>query len=1567
MANNHMGNPAADLQTADQVPVDVFPASSVQQRLWLLEQLAPGAGLYNSPFVYRVIGALDEEALRRALESVTARHEVLRTTLVMGDRGLEQQIHPGLRPELRVELVGDEALALELAAHECRRPFNLETGPLIRAALFKIASARSVLAVTVHHTVFDGWSEAILLQELEQYYLATREGRSVDLPELPIQYADYAVWEQEQLAGAAFDRDVEYWKTALADLNPASIPTDFSRPPLPSGRGAWEMVRIEPDLTGRLKTRAAQERSTLFMLLMAGMQILLWRYSGYGDASVGFIASGRERSEISSLIGCFINTLVLRVQLDGELTCQDVVRAARQAALDAFRHQEVPFDRVVGHRDRESAASSLFQVLINQGPPIRGTLAFASVTLERVPLDLGVAKFDLSLEIGEVDGGLEGYFEYSTDLFTAETVRRIKRHYEAVLAALADSPTLPISRIPLLSAEERAHLIDGLAGPRREVALRPVVGEFEAIVAACPDATALVAGDQTLTYTALDARAAVFAALLMEEGVGPGDPIGVLLPRTADAIVALLAIFKAGAVYVPLDPGHPDEHLSFILSDAGIRCVITTSDFESRIGEAPIASVCIDRFHLTERAGTTAHPSVSVTLDMPAYVLYTSGSTGRPKGVVVSHRALAAHSTAVIRHYDLSPDDCVLQFAALTLDPSIEQILPTLAVGGRLVMRGDSLWGAGECFAQLALHGVTVADFPTAYWIEVVRASIDNPTLAAGTRLRLMLVGGEAMPVAAVREWARSPLSHIRLLNVYGPTEATVTATVHEVSPDIDDLSGLTAVPIGRPLENRRAYLVDTHGELVPFGAPGELCLAGEGLAVGYLNRPELTEEKWPPDPFVGGGARMYRTGDLARYRADGGLLFLGRIDDQVKIRGFRIELGEVESALQSIDGVAAAAVVARGGGESPSDRYLAAFVVPSASGTMTLSELRSALAQKLPEFMVPRTFTFLDKLPVARSGKIDRKALQALAPVEDQAADTNTSETGGLTGVEQRLAAIWCDLLNRPTVAADDDFFAIGGHSLLAIRLLTAVAEEFDVELPLELLFQASKLSELARRINEEAGIPQETPVDTRDLSDVERRLARIWCSLLDRPSVQVGDDFFAIGGHSLLAIRLVTEIAEEFDVELPLEVLFQAPTLAHLAMRIEQETGPSPVVQTRESAGRREPVGPRTETERRLSELCQSILGVEAIGIHDPLDALAHAKGTSIEGVLEVVREAFGVFAEGLPVDEFMRAPTIATLARTLDARLEPQSGLVVALHTEAVGRPLFLVHAGGGYVFFYRALAGRLGRPVYGIRAAADDEPEPFSSASTLEELAARYIREMKAVQRVGPYHLGGACFGGVVAFEMARQLVANGERTEGPVLLLDAFVQNNSAAPHDLSREAHSRTEYLQKRIRTHIERSRQLGFLGGVRYLSEKIRSNSADLLLAVPAGFGELSRRLSAAGATIEEKLRRARTRKTQSVAERVEECQLRTIAGFLEATDKLLLRYWPGRYDGPVAYLAAHGSGDPRSMWAGLMPDELFQSCMVEGDHMSMFDEPAVANTAAWIRHFLDGEDPPMSERVIS
>ncbi|MGH9363377.1 MAG: non-ribosomal peptide synthetase, partial [Thermoanaerobaculia bacterium] len=771
------------------------------------------------------------------------------------------------------------------------------------------------------------------------------------------------------------------------------------------------------------------------MTLLAALQVLLARLSGQEEVCVGTAVSGRNRLEIEGLIGFFVNTLVLRGDLRGEPTFRELLGLARGRVLEAYARQDLPFERLVEELEPERSLghNPLFQVmLVLHNAPLE-KLELAGLTLSSAPLASGAAKFDLALPLSETDRGLAGAIEYAAELFDGSTVRRWLRMFETLLGEVVQRPETPIGRLPLLGEAERHQLLrewqpatrtEGLA----EAGLHEL---FEAQVKRAAERTALIVGERSLGYAELNARANRLARRLVALGIGAEAVVAVALERSVEAVVALLAVLKAGGAYLPVDPGDPAERIGYLLRDSGAAAVLTRRELAAALPAGTAQLVFVDADGSAPGGEGAADVGRPVAAGQLAYVIYTSGSTGRPKGVGVAHGAAAGHLAAMPRAYGVGTEDLVLQFAALSFDVSLEQVFSALVVGATLVMRGEEPWGEAELFGQLARAGVTVANLPTALWRQVTRSGGVAARLAA-TRLRLMIAGGEAMVGEASAAWAP-----VRLLNAYGPTEATITATLFEVQGEWKG----RRVPIGRPVGERTAYVLDGQGEPAPIGVPGELCLGGPLLARGYLGRPELTAERFVPDPFGPPGGRLYRTGDLARVLPSGALEFVGRTDDQVKLRGFRIELGEVEAALGRCPGVREAVVTARV--DSPGDRRLVAYVVPG--GPELVWELRRRLAAVLPDYMVPSAFVSLERLPLTAHGKVDRRAL----PVPDRTAPEQIF-VAPRTPLEEMLAGVFADLLGLERVGADDDFFALGGHSLLATQAMSRVGRVLGVELPL-------------------------------------------------------------------------------------------------------------------------------------------------------------------------------------------------------------------------------------------------------------------------------------------------------------------------------------------------------------------------------------------------------------------------------------------------------------------------------------------------------------------------------------
>jgi amino acid adenylation domain-containing protein len=1065
-----------------------LPLSFAQERLWFLDRLEPESAFYNIPAVLRLEGELHPGALEEALREVARRHEALRTVFPATDEGPVQRIAP--EPDFaldRLDLSGAPPRSPGLPgdierriAEETARPFDLARGPLLRALLIRLGERDHVLVLTVHHIVSDGWSLGVLVREGAALYQAALDGRPSPLPEPPVQYADFAVWQRERLQGERLEAQLAWWRRELAGA-PArlELPTDRPRPAVQSHRGAAEPFDIPAVLAAALGERGRERGATLFMVLLAAFETLLHRYSGQDDVLVGSPTAGRVRPELEGLVGLFVNMLVLRARFGGAepdagpegLPFAALLDRVRAAALGAFAHQEVPFERLVEalEVERSLGHNPLFQVSFAlQNAPFT---ALELPGLRLLPLDAGAgtAKFDLGLTLAEeADGRLVGSFEHATDLFDAATVRRLAGHFRVLLAAVAADPERRIGELPLLSAAEGRQIVvdwnrTASAYPR-EACLHEL---FAAQAARTPQRIALRHDRGETSYAELDARAGRLAAALRAAGVGPEVRVGLCLERSPEAIVAILGILKAGGAYVPLDPAYPAERLALLVADAAAPVLLTREALRARLPETGARVLLLEELLAAESGAPYATPAGAMSADNLAYVMYTSGSTGRPKGVAVTHRNVV-RLVRNTNYADLGADQVFLQLAPISFDASTLEIWGPLLHGGCLAVPPSQAPALEELGRLLERFGVTTLWLTAGLFHQMVE---EEPASLRG--LRQLLAGGDVLSPAHVeRLLAAAP--GLTLINGYGPTESTTFACCHPMSSDAGEDAGAGAsVPIGRPIANTRVYLLDRNARPVPARVPGELWIGGDGLARGYLDRPELTAERFVPDPLGEPGERLYRTGDLARFRADGAIEFLGRADRQVKIRGFRIEPGEIETALAAHPDVARAAVIVRGEGE---DKRLIAYVVAPGSSS---EALRTFLRERLPDYMVPSGFVRLDELPLDPNGKVARRALARLAPHAE-----TRGEGGGTaprTATEERLAEIWRDLLvwePQAAVAVEDDFFALGGHSLLATRLASRVRGRLGVELPLRAVFESPTLGELAARIDERnAGAPPSSP----------------------------------------------------------------------------------------------------------------------------------------------------------------------------------------------------------------------------------------------------------------------------------------------------------------------------------------------------------------------------------------------------------------------------------------------------------------------------------------------------------
>jgi len=1092
-----------------------LPLSFGQQRLWFLDRLEPDSPLYNNSAAVQVTGALDPAILGRCLNAVVQRHEVLRTTFGEVAGQPMQRVADELEMPLTVLDLRDlpaterEARVIELARQDGRQPFDLTQGPLMRVTLLQLAEREQVLLVSMHHIISDGWSVAVLIRELAALYIAFAAGRPSPLPELPIQYADWAAWQRAWMEGDALEMQVAYWKAQLGDLPPAlELPTDHPRPAVQTAHGANAWFSLPPELSKAMEALSQREGSTLFMTLLAALQTLFYRYTGQEDICIGTPVANRNRSETEGLIGFLLNTLALRTDLSGNPTFREVLGRVREVALGAYAHQEVPFEALVEalHPRRDMSRAPLFQVMFDlQSAPLEA-LRLPDVTFRPLPVDNGTAKFDLALSMEQAEGGLRGYLNYNTDLFDPQTIERMLAHLLALLEGIVANPDGRIADLPLLTAEERQRIVVewNRAASTGAPVETSVVSRFEAQVARTPEILAVTCDGSTLTYGELNRQANQLAHHLLQLGVGPEGMVGVCLERSQAAVVALLATLKAGGVYVPLDPGYPAERLAYMLEDARVTVLLTEQALAERalIRGLPAHRaqvVCLDADADAIAGQRADNLSPNIAAANLAYVIYTSGSTGAPKGVAVPHGALATHIRDVAGHYALTAGDRVLQFPSLNFDPSLEQILGALTVGATVVLRGRDLWSPDEFARRVAQERVTVANLPTAYWHHLTQAWGGNGGGASVNGLRLVIPGGDAVRPEAVQRWMQMPLREVCLLNAYGPTETIITATTYQVPPDFG--AERSRVPIGKPLPNRAAYILDGHGQPVPVGVAGELYLGGVALARGYLHHPDLTAARFVPDPFSQEpGARLYRTGDLARYLPDGTIEFFGRVDYQLKIRGYRVEPGEIEALLERHPAVREAVV--QPWEDEGGDKYLAAYVVSGNGAALPIDELGEYLRDRLPDYMVPSAIVPLDALPTLPTGKVDRRAL--LRPTDGSRTGTARTYVAPRTPLEEELTRLWAEVLHVERVGVEDNFFDLGGHSLLAAQLASRVREVFQVEVPLRALFESPTVAALSVTIAE----LQATHMDEEGLGELLDELE----SLSDEDVQKLLDDETAL-----------------------------------------------------------------------------------------------------------------------------------------------------------------------------------------------------------------------------------------------------------------------------------------------------------------------------------------------------------------------------------------------------------------------------------------------------------------------
>ncbi len=1124
-----------------------FPLSYAQQRLWFLDRYEPGSPLYNIPSVLRIRGNLNIEALEKSFNEIIQRHEVLRTTFSEKDGRPVQVIAPGLFvPIEKIDLSELPAEQQEAEFHrraleEAGKSFDLSRGPLLRITLLKFSPHYFGLILVMHHIISDNWSTGLFVHEIMRLYEAQVLNKAADLPPLTIQYADFAVWQRKWLKGKTLQNQLDYWKEKLAGIPPLlELPLDYPRPAYQTYNGDFKLFEIPAETTNRLRDLSREHDVTLFMTLLAAFFVLLHRYSDQDDICVGSPIANRNRKEIENLIGFFVNTLVLRANLEGNPRFSEFLTQVKETTLGAYANQDLPFEMLVEELqpERELSYSPLFQVMfvMNNAPVEK--LQLPGLEFELVEIENKTAKFDLILNVTDGQEALQCKLEFNTDLFKEETMERFIRHYLKILDEIVTKPEIKIGEIRLLTDQEYRLLVDEWSQPEDWYQEEhSIVQLFEEQVRQTPELPALRVKNESLTYRELNARANQFANYLRKKGLKKGQIVGVNADRSPEMIVAMLGTLKAGGIYLPLDPDYPLDRLEYMLNDSGAPFLVTKAYFE-RQPQVEGGQIFLDEEWDEISKESSENVEVPIDLNDVVYLIYTSGSTGKPKGVEVQHGPLVNHCLDMKNYYQLTPDDNVLQFAALNFDASIEQILPPLISGATVCMRDNEIWSAHQFAEKIIEYALTVIKPPTAYWNHIVKELAKNPELLSNNRIRLIIVGGDVFRSDTLNFWKNLNLTKARLLNAYGPTETVITASTFLLTPEF---RGKT-VPIGRPRANREFYVIDRYGNPSPIGVPGELLIGGSNLAKGYLHRPDLTGKHFVPNPLDNKRGTCYKTGDRVRFLPDGNLEFLGRVDDQIKIRGFRIELGEIENALNSLPDIKQAVVkvfTLEGG-----DKTLVAYYQTEKGVQLESESLRAQLRKSLPEYMIPALFVPIDEIPIGPSGKINRHAL----PRPDfSKLRSSAPYVAPRTETEEKLAQIVREVLNVEKVGVFDNFFEMGGHSMMATQVVSKIQEEFGVDLPLRTFFEHPTIDGIATKI-------AEVQLEQQSDEDLESLLAEL---------ENLSDE----------------EASELLERE-------------NLAKQPAASSNPA------SHSGR---IAPRNKVEQYLLELWQEILGVEDLSVTD------------------------------------------------------------------------------------------------------------------------------------------------------------------------------------------------------------------------------------------------------------------------------------------------------------------------------------------------------------------------------
>ncbi|MFN6563694.1 MAG: non-ribosomal peptide synthetase [Nostoc sp. ChiSLP01] len=1085
--------------------VFIFPPSFAQQRLWFLDQLIPGNSIYNVPTVIRLTGSLNLAALEQTFNEIVRRHETLRTTFIVLDGQPLQAITPSLTIPISVfdlqQFPADkqEVEAKCIITAEIEHPFDLSSGPLLRVMLLMLCETEHILLLNMHHIICDDWSIGILIQELGTLYAAFAQNQPSPLVELPLQYADFAHWQREWLQKEVLQSQLAYWREQLNGISILHLPTDKPRPAIQNYQGATQFLELPKNLIDALEKLSQQESATLFMTLVAAFKTLLYRYTHQEDIALGSPIANRNRSEIEGIIGFFVNSLVLRSNLSGNPTFLEVIARVREVTLGAYSHQDLPFEKLVEelHPERNLSQHPLFQVVFGfQNAPM-SSLELPGLVPSLRNIDLKKTRFDLELHLWkcsedfrslwggswEYSEGLRGVMVYNTDLFERATITRMLKHFKTLLSGIVANPEQRIANLPLLDEFELHQVLVEWNNTQANYPQNKCIHQlFEEKVQHYPDSIAVNFANEQLTYQELNTRSNKLARYLQKLGVASEVLVGICIPHSIEMIIGLLGILKAGGAYVPLDSSYPQERINFMLEDAQVSVLLTQENLLKDFPDFSNQILCIDKDWKIINQEKEDNLKSDLNSENLAYVIYTSGSTGKPKGVAVPHKAVN-RLVCNTNYIKLSPSDKIAQASNVSFDAATFEIWGALLNGAQLVgISKDVTLSPHEFALQLREKGINVLFLTTALFQQFAR---DVPQAFA--TLKYLLFGGEAVDI----RWVKKIIKHgapKHLIHVYGPTENTTFSSYYYVEnlPE-----SATYLPIGRPIANTEIYILDTYFQPVPIGVTGELYISGDGLAREYLNRSELTAERFITHTFSNQSkTRLYKTGDLARYGTDGNIEFLGRIDNQVKIRGFRIELSEIEAVLSQHLGVRETVVIASE--DVPDDKYLVAYIVadreqiPSQNIQTFASLLREFLQEKLPEYMIPRAYAILESLPLTPNGKIDRRAL----PTPETISFNYQDYVAPRSQLEELLAEIWAKVLGKEQVGIRDNFFELGGHSLLATVLTSRIRDTFQIDLPVRNLFEAPTVEQLAKYIDAKSWVAKgrsQTETTGKEREEVE------------------------------------------------------------------------------------------------------------------------------------------------------------------------------------------------------------------------------------------------------------------------------------------------------------------------------------------------------------------------------------------------------------------------------------------------------------------------------------------------